>query len=83
MSKKIEKLSAQEIKEITDSKQTMLIRTTVAEKTIAEAKLAESEHQNLIKRIFLVNGLDIKCTVDDDGTVHWPEAEKEDSKDEE
>lgn len=76
MSKKVEKLSPQEVEKIAESKQTILLRTTLAEKTIAEARLAEAEHQNLIKQIFLINRLDIKCTIDDDGVVTWPEEEK-------
>lgn len=82
---KVTKISDRELAAIQNLKNRALLVTTQAEKALAEARVVELEYKNAIQSIFLSNGLDTKCEINDEtGVVTWPKEEvKEEAEEKE
>lgn len=83
MSERVEALSTEEMQAISIAKQKAISAATQAERFVAEAKVAELEHRSLVQHIFLKNGLNIACRIDEtSGIVTWPDEEPQEQKQE-
>lgn len=73
---KVIKLSERDMSRIQNQKNKVTLVGALLDKAIAEAKVADLEYHNVIQKIYLENGLDIKCKVGEDGVVTWPKEEE-------
>lgn len=69
---KVIKLSEKDMSRIQNHRNKKVLAGALLDKAIAEAKVADLEYTNVIHKVYLENGLDIKCKVGEDGTVSWP-----------
>ena len=77
---KVKKLSEKDMSRILNAKNKVTFVTTVLDKAIAEAKVAELEYNNVVQKIYLENSLNIACKIQEDGTVTWPAEKLEEMK---
>jgi hypothetical protein len=81
MSERVNVLKPEELSAIVNAKNRAILAAQTAEKTVAEAKVAELEHRSTVQHIFLTNRLDITCKINEEtGTVTWPQTEEKEGE---